>query len=339
MQEASKLLPIKSIEQAVEDAKALINVERSNVVNGLYTRWSGINNALMKYWRFGTVTVLAGMSGSGKSAILNMIEDDFTNPLLNPTFQDKIILIAFKYEMDAADEILRNLSGKIGKSYSYLLSSESNVTSDGKVSYNNIKDDEFLKYEIELDKLKTKPIKYIENAGNLEQLWNTVIDIREKNPRKQLIITLDHTLLSKKLNEKDDLELASNTSHLAIRLRKAFGAMVIFLGQLNGEIEKPLRRETPTLHYPVKTDIHCGNQIFWACDNVFIYHRPEILHITKYGNKPPMGTKSLIHCALIKSRKNKIGNIWFKEEFNKGNIIQIEQKTMLFEQKEFSFGV
>ena len=345
MEQKPKTLPIKTIAEAVEEAKSLINEERSGTVNGLYTRWTGINRAKFKYWRFRNVTMIAGMSGSGKSAILNMLEDDFTNPDLNPKYllkfnpatndylwdgktiyEPKLCILAFKFEMDAADEVLRNLSGKTKLSYSYLLSSQSNreeSSKQGKEVYNTVSDAEFEKLSSELDKLKSRPIRYIENAGNLEQIWNTCAAFKEQHPQMKLIVTLDHTLLSEKLNEKDDLELTSNSARLAIRLKKAFNATVIFLAQLNGEIEKPIRRDNPAMHYPMKTDIHCGNQIYWACDDVLVFHRPENLHITKYGQKPfAVNTKDLIHCAWLKSRKNTVGNIWFKQVFHEGNMAQ-----------------
>lgn len=357
MQKLPNILLSKSISDAVEEAKFLINNERSGEITGLYTRWRGVNRSLMKYWRFGLVNMIAGSSGSGKSAILNMIEDDFTNPDTNPTFlrhidkdkssstygqligEDKIMVLAFKYEMDAADEILRNVSGKLRKSYSYLLSGEVQNNKDGNKPsaleneiYNRIGDEEFKNISLELDKLKTKRIIFFENAGNLDQLYATVAAYKEKNPHIRIIVTLDHTLLSIKLSEKDDLELSSRTAHLAIRLKKTFGANVIFLNQLNGEIENPKRRSDATLHFPVKTDIHCGSQTYWACDNVMIFHRPEILHILKYGNKFPVSTKDLIHCAWIKSRKNKPGNIWFKNEFHEGGMRQVDPSEVAWQE-------
>lgn len=322
-----KELPIKPMSVAIAEAKARIESERSGIVNGLYTRWAKVNRVMLKYWRFGLVTAVAGMSGSGKSAILNMIEDDFSNPDLNPFFVGKIGILAFKYEMSAADEILRTLSGKAEKSFSHLLSSEIDETKsvqEKKPIYNTVDDFEYQDLCSMLDKLQNRPIEYVENAGNLEQLWYTCIKWKEKNPNKRLIVTIDHTLLSKKLSEKDDLELASNTAQMAIRLKKTLNAMVILILQMNGEIEKANRRDNPDLHFPVKTDIHCGNQVFWACDNVFIFHRPEILHIDKYGKKPfALKTKGLIHGSAIKTRNGKTDDIFFKEEFSKGNITQI----------------
>lgn len=353
MAEVPKTLQIKSIADAVEEAKALINAERSGRINGLFTRWKGINKAKFKYWRFGNVTGVGGMSGSGKSAILNMIEDDFTNPDLNPTYlqkfnpntnsflwdgekrkEHKFTLLAFKYEMSAADEVLRNLSGKVQKSYAHLLSAQNQALPSLEESYNRIDDVEFNALSLELDKLKDRPIKYIENAGNLDQLYNTCAKQKEEDPTKQLIVTIDHTLLSKKLNEKDDLELTSQTAKCCIALRKVFNAIVIPILQMNGEIEKPLRRDKLELHFPVKTDLHCGNQIFWACDDLVIFHRPELLHIEKYGKlgiggkSSSLHTKGLIHGAWIKSRYNRTGNIWFRENFKEGTINQIDPETV-----------
>ena len=363
-------LKMKSSADAVADAKSLIDQERSGRIAGLFTRWRGVNRAFMRYSRFGKVTMIAGASGSGKSAILNMIENDFINPDLNPTFikhldrdiysptfgqfigEDKVMILAFKYEMSAGDEVLRTVSGKLQKSYGYLLSSEIIGKEDesgnlikakdengrqvldkngkpivkalDKEVYNKIDDKEFAKISSELDNMSNRQIMYIESAGNLEQLYLTCAKFKEENPHLRLVVTLDHTLLSVKLSERDDGELIAATAHVADKLKKGLNANVIFLAQLNGEIEKPLRRDNPSLHFPVKTDIHWGGQIYWACDYVFIYHRPELLGIEKYSHKHPANTKKLIHMACIKSRGGKIGNVWFKEEFEVGNVRQVE---------------
>lgn len=354
-------LPTKTMSQAVEEAKSEIDIERSGQITGLYCRWRKMNRFMMKYWRFATVTTIVGASGSGKSAILNMLEDDFTNPELNQYFhykinggkfvknedkyilEPKIIVVAFKYEMTAADEILRNLSGKVKKSYANLLSSEV-IIEDSKKSevdiYNRVNDQEFEKYIIELDKLKSRSIVFIESAGNLEQLYNTCKLVSEQNPGKKLIVTVDHSLLSQKLSEKDDLELSSATAHMAIKLKKTLKAMVIFLMQLNGKIEEVARRDNPTLQFPTKADIHCGNQVYWACDNVLIYHRPELLGITKYGNNPfPLETKNLIHCAGIKSRKNKPISLFYENKFSEGNMIETTTDIMKWKSKNDFFKI
>lgn len=318
-------LPVKHISKAIDEAIKTVEYERTEVQNGLYCRFDNLNKVVGKYFRFGKVYFIAGISGHGKSYILNMLESDLTNTELNKNYRDGrvVILLAFKYEMDAKDEVLRTVGSEIEKSYSYLLSSE--VDKD-RNSYNKVTDEELESIKQSTEKLKNKHIYYVETAGNLEQLNKTFEAMKKVNPDADIIVTIDHIMLSAKLGEKDDLELMSNTSHTAIRLRKQ-GAMVILLGQLNGEIEKHTRRETPNLQFPVKTDIHCGNQIYWACDHIFIIHRPELINLDVYGkNKIP--TKKLIHVAYIKARGGRVGNLWFEEDFAKGRIIPVYLKII-----------
>jgi len=328
-----KILVVKTFDEAAAEARAKVSLERSGKQLGLLTRFEGINAAMLKYFRFGHVTMLAGASGSGKSAILNMIEDDFTNKAINGKFYGEVMLIACKYEMAASDELLRTISGKLEKSYGYLLSAERDADTK---EYNSITDSEFDAIQAQLEALKGRDIYYIEVAGNLIQLYNTVVYYKGLFSNKKIVVTIDHSLLSVKLDEKDDLALMSNTAHCAMKMKKALGAMVIFINQLNGEIEKSQRKENPALHYPQKTDIHCGNQLFWACDDVWTFHRPELIGIDLYG-KRKIPTKDLIHGLLLKARFGTMANVWFEQEFSKGRMTQ--QKADYFINRVKSFGI
>lgn len=324
MLDASKVLPIKHIDVSIDEAKEAINLERSGKQLGLFCRFNGINRAMLKYWRFGQVTLIAGMSSGGKSTLLNILEDDFSDPNLNKNCQYKVIILGFKYEMSGSDEVLRNISGKLDTSYSNLLSAEFN---EKKGDYNIISDNEFEKISVKLDSLKGRKIFYVETNGNLSQLYETYLSMKIRYPDHKFVISIDHTLLSKKLDEKNDAELMQNTGLTAIRLRKE-GCMVILIGQLNGNIEENTRRENTALHYPIKTDVHCGNQVFWACNNVILYHRPELLKIQKYGLEK-RDSKKLIHLNIIKQRFGKIGSIWLQENFVKGQINEFPQINTL----------
>jgi energy-coupling factor transporter ATP-binding protein EcfA2 len=328
-----KILAIKTIEQAADEARQKVALERSGAQLGLFTRFNNINAAMLKYFRFGQVTMIAGASGSGKSAILNMIEDDFTNTAINGKFHKEVLLIACKYEMSAADELLRTTSGKIEKPYSYLLSSDFNKDTK---AYNTITDNEFTLISETLEKLKGRSIYFIEVAGNLNQLFATVKYYRDENPEKEIVVTIDHSLLSAKLDEKDDLALMSATAHCAMRMKKVLRVMVIFINQLNGIIETAVRKENHNLHYPQKTDIHCGNQLFWACDDVWVFHRPEMIGIDLYG-KRKIPTKNLIHGLLLKSRFGVMANCWFEQEFAKGRMTS--RDIEYFIKKPEPFGI
>lgn len=327
IEQIPKGLAYKTIDQAVTEAINLIEVERDGQQHGLYCRWSSINRAVKKYFRFAQIYYLAGASGGGKSYILNMLEDDFTNPKINGNFKKKVIVISFKYEMSGAEEVTRNVAGKTESSYSKLLSSDwvPDELSEEGGSYKPLSDEEFEATKVHLEELRGRPIYYIELAGNLTQAYKTVEWFKIKYPDHEFVVSMDHTLLSKKLSEKDDLELAAATAQWAIAVKKKIGAMVLLIGQLNGEIEKILRIENNTLHYPKKTDIHCGNQIFWACDVVVIFNRPELLGIKLYTTKK-IPTKRLIHACFLKVRNGNPGSAWLEAHLEKAQILELKLK-------------
>lgn len=61
----------------VSNAKERIEMERSGLQYGVKCRFPSLNRTMLKYFRFGKVVLIAGMSGSGKSYFLNMLRNDF----------------------------------------------------------------------------------------------------------------------------------------------------------------------------------------------------------------------------------------------------------------------
>jgi len=379
-----KGLPFKQTGVSVDDAKRRIADERSGEQHGLYCRYSPLNIAMLKYWRFRHVTLIAGSSGSGKSYFLNMLRQDFLDTVdivyqniaaftlneheaqpvifdpdtlragrptehelelanalyypsarlvkhdgrlihkaINKGCKHKVINVHFGYEMDAADELLRATATTIGKSYGYLMSSEYDKNTK---KYLQITDVESASCNEVLDSLRSRKEFYIATSGNLRQLYWTVEFIANKYPGYKLCISIDHTLLSAKLGEKSDNELQAATARTCIDLRTDFDAMVIPVGQLNQNIERDERILKPAMHYPGKNDIHCGASLWWACDNVLINHRPERLNIRHYG-PDKLNTSHLIHGAMIKSRKGREANMWFRENFANGRILNATRQS------------
>jgi len=327
------ILPVQKMENAAKDALKVIEEERSGEQHGLYCRWPDLNKAMLKYWRFNNVSGLGGLSGSGKSITLNMLLDDFTDiedvkedekngilarKALNSDYAGDVLCLHAGYEMDPADEVLRTVASKRKTSYSYLLSSQ---WIEAEKAYNKINEKQLDEIKRNLDGLKNKPIYYIKRVGTGEQLYLTCYEIMNKFPNKKLVVSMDHTLLNKyKEGQRGEIDMIANLAQDFIKIRKDFEAMVIPLMQLNGAIETPERRNNPALHYPIRTDLHGSNQMSMALDNIMIFHRPALLNLGIYGEKDTMNrqindTKHLVHAAVIKSRKGKVGNAWLKEDF------------------------
>lgn len=319
--EEYKPLPLTAItaKEAVETAKVEINRERSNKQLGLKVRWRSMNIAVRKYFRFAQVYLLAGLSGHGKSYLLNEIINDFLDKKgINKDFAGKVLILYFCYEMSASDEVLRTLGSKTKTSYNKILSSHWNSELQ---TYEGLSDEELQSSFDMLDKIANRPLYYFETAGNLLQLEATVAHYAKLYPKYKLVVAIDHTLLSEKISEKTDIELMANTAKSAIRIKKAFGAMVFMLGQLNNAIEDMKRLTSPAHHYPVKSDIYAQGQLYNACDNVFTIHQPELLKISNYGiGKRP--TKNLMHFQVLKARHGKVGSVWLENNLDNGEITE-----------------
>ncbi len=319
------ILPYRPASSVVDEAFDIIKKERSGEQLGLLSDIPKLNRAMGKFFRFSQINLWAGLSGHGKSYLLNKLNSAFLSPI-NSEYKNKVLIIQYAFEMSAVTEMLRACSSDMGISYSALLSSDYSKDLD---DYIQLSEEDLLKAKNFLDSYKNKRIMFIENAGNVNLIYNTtkeiVSKVRAKYPKQtfDFIVNIDHTLLIEKLGESDLLELMLNTGKLATALKKQFGCMVNLIGQLNNNIEDVRRLADPSMHYPVKSDIYAQGQIYNACDNVFIINQPSLLKIQEYGLKK-IPTKNLIHLLKLKSRFGIVGNIWLKNDLKNGKIIPFE---------------
>ena len=308
-----KPLPIISQSQAIEKANRKIKRSMYERHPGLLSRWPKLNESVGGSFKFYEIIYIAGESGSGKSFFLNMLREDFASDL-NKDFPHKFKILSFSFEMASEDEVIRTYSSKLKTSYTTLVSAYRKIS---KEYYDLIKETS--------EKLNNDIIYYVETIGNREQILKTVEDFANKFPDHKLIITMDHSLLMKYLDEKSEIELVTNVARLALDIKKQYGAMVIILGQLNDKIEQPERIKNPILHYPTKTDLHGSKQIFHIADTVIAIHRPELLNISAYGPKY-YPSEDLIAIHILKSRLvGKIGLIRFRQDFAHGTLEYIQK--------------
>lgn len=139
--------------------------------------------------------------------------------------------------------------------------------------------------------------------------------------KKNIIITIDHTLLIKGLRGDSEKDTLDELSHAMIHMKRAIKSMginsiIIMLAQLNREIEKPERTMNPMLHYPTKNDIFGASSIYYCSDYVIITHMPSIaLQGNAYGPPirpgfpnglpvfhPTEATRPMIYWHVIKER-------------------------------------
>ena len=280
-------LPIRNISEVTKEAVNYITARKNKVITSLATRWNKLNKCCMGGIEPNCVYTIAGISGSGKSSVANLIQTDLID--LNPG--ENIIILNFSLEMVGFRQIGRTLSNKLRKTTSYLYSSEKNLDDE---TYNNI-----VKVS---DQLSKYPIYFVDDPGTPEQVYNTIIGfyndyVKEKN--KHFIIIYDHSLLTKRVGTT--LDTLSSLQEVFIQVKKLPLTSVIQITQMNRNIESPERINNPLAHYPMRSDLSSSDSIFQASDYVLVIHRPEILGIYEYGPESLL-TENKVFIHILKNR-------------------------------------
>ena len=278
---------IRPMSVVAQEAVNYIAGRREHNITSLKTRWIKFNKQCMGGIEPNTVYTIAGISGSGKSSMANLIQTDIID--LNPN--EDIIVLTFSLEMVGFRQVGRTLSNKLRRTTSTLYSSETDLDENTFKDVINVS-----------NQLKKYPIYFVDNPSTPTQVNNIIrwfYDKYVKNTNKHFVIIYDHALLTKQ--EGSTIETISELERVFIQAKKLPLTSVIQLAQMNRNIEQPERINNPLSHYPMRSDLSSSDSIFQASDYVLVIHRPEILNIQEYGpNHLPVNNKVYLH--MLKNR-------------------------------------
>ena len=278
---------IRPMSVVAQEAVNYIAGRREHNITSLKTRWIKFNKQCMGGIEPNTVYTIAGISGSGKSSMANLIQTDIID--LNPN--EDIIVLTFSLEMVGFRQVGRTLSNKLRRTTSTLYSSEADLDESTFKDVINVS-----------NQLKKYPIYFVDNPSTPTQVNNIIrwfYDKYVKNTNKHFVIIYDHALLTKQ--EGSTIETISELERVFIQAKKLPLTSVIQLAQMNRNIEQPERINNPLSHYPMRSDLSSSDSIFQASDYVLVIHRPEILNIQEYGpNHLPVNNKVYLH--MLKNR-------------------------------------
>lgn len=280
-------LPIRPISVVANEALNYIKARKEHNVISLATRWKKLNRCCMGGIEPNTVYTIAGISGSGKSSVANLIQTDLID--LNPNMD--IVVLTFSLEMVGFRQIGRTLSNKLRRTTSDLYSSQQDLD-----------DDTYRKVINVSNQLKNYPIYFVDNPGSPEQVRQTILSFYDKyvkDQNKYFVIIYDHTLLTKRVGTT--IETMSELQEVFIQIKKLPLTSIIQLSQMNRNIESPERINNPLAHYPMRSDLSSSDSIFQASDYVLVIHRPEILNIHEYG-PDHLPTKNKVYIHILKNR-------------------------------------
>lgn len=278
---------IRPMSVVAQEAVNYIAGRREHNITSLKTRWMKFNKQCMGGIEPNTVYTIAGISGSGKSSMANLIQTDIID--LNPN--EDIIVLTFSLEMVGFRQVGRTLSNKLRRTTSTLYSSETDLDENTFKDVINVS-----------NQLKKYPIYFVDNPSTPTQVNNIIrwfYDKYVKDTNKHFVIIYDHALLTKQ--EGSTIETISELERVFIQAKKLPLTSVIQLAQMNRNIEQPERINNPLSHYPMRSDLSSSDSIFQASDYVLVIHRPEILNIQEYGpNHLPVNNKVYLH--MLKNR-------------------------------------
>lgn len=301
-------MEIKHISYGAKKAREYIEKRRNGEEKSLKTSFERLNRTFLNGIDWYRIFTIAGLSGSGKSTILENIKRDLVT--LNP--DEHFDILSFEFEMRIEDQIARNISSVIGKSVKDIYSMNTPLNGD-----------DMSKVDEVLSGYLNSPVYYIDRVGSVDDIFETIGQFVSKREDKNrgLIITIDHVLLTKGKTGQAEKERVDDLMHRLVSLKQYFSSIglkciFIVLSQLNRDIETGDRVLNKALHYPTKNDIFAASSVYYSSDYVMITHKPAGINGIKdhYGPGedgfpkglpvycPTDDSKHMIYWHVIKER-------------------------------------
>ena len=305
-QKSYNTLPFKHISKATDEIIDYMSQRKNHKIDSLRTRWPKFNTLCMGGVEPNAIYTFSGISGSGKSSLVNTLETDLID--LNPNRE--LVVLSFNFEMLASRQVGRKLSYKLKETTSTLYSAVSSID-----------DKAFEKVKNEAENIKKYPIYYVDTPSTVEHIAETIdyfYDVIAKG--KWLIIILDHTLLVTS-NGRDERTTIIDLQKLFMQIKKKPNISIIQISQMNRNIEQPERIINPTNHYPMRSDLSTSDFIFQSSDYVIVLHRPELLGITAYGPQRQL-VADMVYLHFLKNREGDLKILRFINDLKYNNLIE-----------------
>lgn len=309
LSKAASALPIRHIAEVANEELAYIRGRMNGKITSLLTPWKKFNQAAMNGIEWGSIITIAGMSGGGKTAILNELETGLFEHNPGEDFD----VLDFNFEMLARRLVGRKLSKKLNLSVKQLYSAEMmgarNLTAEDWKFANDYVAKHLSKY----------PIFYVDQSGSISQIRQTIIQhFSTKKVKRGTVVMLDHSLLVKRLKGQSQLDALYELGEMANELKKLYPVIFIFLSQLNRGIEAVERIQNPELHYPQKSDVFGADALYQYSDVFMITHRPEMLGLETYGPQHlPTGNFLYWHYLKVRDGDPMIAQMANNLKFNR----------------------
>jgi replicative DNA helicase len=282
--------------EVVAEANEKISSAIAGLRNSYITRWGKLNEGIEAIQE-GEIIVIGGRPGSGKSAFANLLIQDIFDQHLNPY---PTIGAYFSLEMPAYQQIIRWYSNDRRIQSKRILSSR-----------NPIDEATFESLKQTGEMLKRMNIMFYDVPLQPESVGNTVLDLKRRNPGKQVILMLDHSRLVIGDPKEEEIKIRL-LMEIAVRLKNEHGIITIILSQMNRDIEKERDRARMGKSLPVMADLFGASAVEQNATTVLLLHRPEMYGLETFYDQD---AKNLLVINVAKQRDGWTGGVFLKSDF------------------------
>ena len=241
----------------VEQNKEYIRKRASGDLVSLDTDYERLNKAVGGF-EPNTILTVTGLSGGGKSTLSKRISNSMTKNLIAKDID--CICLSFNFEMLAHKTVGREVANKGKFSLKELYSSEHPLAASRMEYIFNVYHKSILDY----------PIIYVEEPQNHRDIGN-IIYYYWKNLCKAtgayMIVEIDHAVIIKGMdgssNEaKTKIDSLMETLNACKKKIATEGGNVFYmvLSQMNRDIKDKDRIQSPSLHYPMSSDLYSSSR-------------------------------------------------------------------------------
>lgn len=291
---AVRTLPFITIEKAARQELNYIKGRMDGNINSLLTPWRKFNQASMNGIEWGSIITVAGMSGSGKTAILNELETGLFE--MNPN--EKFAVLSFNFEMMARRLVGRKISKSLNITVKQMYNADLEETS------RNLSEAQYQKAIEYARSIRDTPVWYVDIPGTVPEIRNTIEHFAMNMPENKdrgILVSLDHSILVKKFGEQSTLDVLYSLAAMFNEMKKKIKSSYVIVSQLNRAIESVERKQNKNLHFPQKSDVFGADALYQYSDIFMITHRPDILKLRTYGpDEEPVD--DLIYWHYLKTR-------------------------------------
>lgn len=285
---------IKSIGDAYQEAADYIVKRKEGSAPSLLTPFPSLNEAGVDGIPWQSHFVIGARSGVGKT----LIKDQLLRGAFALNADDNIRILDFSFEMPLQATGYRGIQAELKQDKSMLLSTEGN-----KVDKNTLK-----RIELIVNNAQNLPVDIVDtqlNVDDIERVIRAVIEKYNTNNDLKLIVSIDHSLLIRRLPNQSAHAAINEYSNMITQLRSKYNIIVFTLSQLNRNIEEPLRKIPGKAdNYPQTSDISSADALLTHADFLVILNRPSDFNMKMYGPERYIvpDNKNYVALHLLKNR-------------------------------------